>query len=91
MSATITGKRNRNYLNDAFLFVSSRTLTVLDLEARYQLPYRTTIAVGANNINDEYPDPTPTIVNTNGPIGFSSFSPFGFSGRFLYARLSHSW
>ena len=30
-------------------------------------------------------------VNTNGPIGFPSFSPFGFNGRFLYARVGYHW
>ena len=65
--------------------------TIVDLEGRIQLPWRTTFALGVNNLTDEYPDPTPAAVNTNGPIGFSSYSPFGFNGRFLYARLSKAW
>ena len=65
--------------------------TLLDLEARYVLPYAITFAVGAQNLTDEYPTPTPTNVNTNGPIGFSSYSPFGFNGRYIYARLSKAW
>ena len=65
--------------------------TLIDLEARYKLPWRVTAAFGVQNITDEYPDPSPTIVNTNGPVGFPSFSPFGFNGRFLYARISKGW
>ena len=65
--------------------------TLADFEGRVQLPWRTTAAVGVNNLTDEYPLPTPAAVNTNGPIGFSSYSPFGFNGRFIYARLSKSW
>ena len=65
--------------------------TIVDLEARLQLPWRSTVALGVNNVTDEYPDPTPVSVNTNGPIGFSSYSPFGFNGRFLYLRLSKGW
>jgi iron complex outermembrane receptor protein len=30
-------------------------------------------------------------VNTNGQIGFPGFSPFGFNGRYVYARLSYNW
>ncbi|MGR4866526.1 TonB-dependent receptor plug domain-containing protein [Caulobacter sp. LARHSG274] len=63
---------------------------VFDLEARYTW-HGATLAVGANNLFDEYPNRTPAPVNTNGPIAFSSFSPFGFNGRFLYSRLSYSW
>ncbi len=73
------------------LDVRSGAHTVLDVEARYQLPWRTTLAVGANNLNDEYPNATPAIVNTNGPTAFTSYSPFGFSGRFFYVRLSKGW
>ena len=65
--------------------------TLVDLEARYTLPMGVNIAVGANNVFDEYPNKTPTIVNTNGPIGFPSYSPFGFNGRFLYTRLTYNW
>ncbi|MDB5457764.1 MAG: TonB-dependent receptor [Caulobacter sp.] len=66
----------------------SKALT--DLEGRYTWN-GATLAVGVNNLFDEYPDATPAAVNTNGPIAFSSYSPFGFNGRFLYTRLSYSW
>ena len=49
------------------------------------------LAVGANNLLDEYPNMTPVNVNTNGPVGFPSFSPFGFNGRFMYTRISYNW
>jgi iron complex outermembrane receptor protein len=65
--------------------------TLVDLEARYQFPMGLGVAIGANNLFDEYPNATPIIVNSNGPIGFPSYSPFGFNGRFLYARLSYNW
>jgi iron complex outermembrane receptor protein len=65
--------------------------TLVDAEARVDLPYGVQWAVGANNLFDEYPNQTPTIVNTNGPIGFPSYSPFGFNGRYLYSRVSVKW
>lgn len=65
--------------------------TLVDLEGRYQLAQHVSLAVGVNNLFDEYPDFTPASVNTNGALAFSNYSPFGFNGRFLYARLGLSW
>ena len=45
------------------------------------------VALGADNLIDEYPNPIPN--STGG--AFSSYSPFGFDGRFLYARVSYNW
>jgi iron complex outermembrane receptor protein len=64
---------------------------VFDFEGRYQTPIGAALALGVNNAFDEYPNQTPAIVNTTGPIGFPSYSPFGFNGRYYYARLSYSW
>jgi len=65
--------------------------TLVDLEGRWKSPWGPEVALGASNLFDEYPNKTPTIVNTTGPIGFPGFSPFGFNGRLLYARLSYNW
>ncbi len=55
------------------------------------------IMLGADNVFDVYPDPNsdPGNVATNtggnanfGIFPFSSFSPFGFNGRFVYTRVS---
>jgi iron complex outermembrane recepter protein len=69
--------------------VGARTL--VDLEGRWASPFGVGVAVGVDNLFDQYPNPTPTNVNTNGPIGFSRFSPYGFNGRLVYARLSYGW
>lgn len=65
--------------------------TVWDAEARYTFLKDVTWAVGVNNLFDEYPEQAPAPVNTTGVVGFPSYSPFGFNGRFLYTRLSYSW
>jgi len=65
--------------------------TVWDAEARYTFLRDVTWAVGVNNLFDEYPEEAPALVNTTGVVGFPSYSPFGFNGRFLYTRLSYSW
>jgi iron complex outermembrane receptor protein len=65
---------------------------LIDLEGRYQLTRGLRFAAGVNNLGDEYPTFTPaTINNPTGSIGFPGYSPFGFNGRFLYARLSYDW
>jgi iron complex outermembrane recepter protein len=65
---------------------------VADLEGRYKFEKGITVAVGANNLFDEYPNASPTTVSGNvGAIAFPQYSPFGFNGRFLYGRLSYEW
>ncbi len=68
---------------------------VVDLEVRFRPVQPVQIAVGANNLLDEYPDRLPFgLVNgvdygaNNSFLPYSSFSPFGFSGRFVYGRVS---
>jgi iron complex outermembrane receptor protein len=65
--------------------------TLVDLEARYALSSRMNLAVGADNVFDVYPDAFPTALNTTGAAMFSNYSPFGRSGRFVYARASYSF
>ena len=68
---------------------------VADLELRYKLFDEVQVAVGANNLFDQYPDRLPYgTVNgynyglNNSYLPYSSQSPFGFSGRFLYGRVT---
>lgn len=67
----------------------------VDLEAPFKPPERIELAVGANNLLDEYPDRLPVgVVDgfnyglNNSFLPYSSQSPFGFSGRFVYGRVS---
>ncbi|OGN45106.1 MAG: TonB-dependent receptor [Caulobacterales bacterium GWE1_67_11] len=78
--------------NAASLDYETGDKTLIDLEGRYQFPYGVGLAVGVNNLFDEYPEYTPAALNgATGSVGFPSYSPFGFNGRFLYARLSYSF
>jgi iron complex outermembrane receptor protein len=73
--------------------------TITDLEARYKLLPQATLAIGANNVFDIYPnkvpllgtDGTTAVLATNGGVAFPFFSPFGFNGRYLFAKLNLSW
>ena len=64
---------------------------IVDLEARYRFGSHTTVSLGADNLFDQYPDQVPPNLNTSGGNPWSSFSPFGFNGRFLYGRVAVSW
>jgi iron complex outermembrane receptor protein len=65
--------------------------TVVDLEARYALTSKLNLAVGADNLLDTYPETLPASLNTTNNTPFSTFTPFGFSGRFVYARANYSF
>jgi iron complex outermembrane receptor protein len=82
--------------NDSLNDVHVGAHAIVDLEGRYKLPHNVTLALGANNLFDEYPDQIPVTRNgvaldSTGAAPWSSFSPFGFNGRFVYGRLSVTW
>jgi iron complex outermembrane receptor protein len=90
---------------DEFTDINLKAKTITDLELRFKpMGDRFTLAVGGNNIFDVYPTNTPrgrsidpatglerNFSDTNYALPFSPFSPFGFNGRFLYARASVSF
>ncbi|WP_162527144.1 TonB-dependent receptor plug domain-containing protein [Sphingomonas solaris] len=73
---------------------------VTDFELRATLNEKYELAIGANNVFDVYPTKVPTglagvsatnganvyFPSTNYVAPWSAFSPFGFNGRYLYAR-----
>jgi len=65
---------------------------VVDMEASYSFKKRFTIAFGAENIFDMYPDKWgdtgSAFGDENGIIPYSQYSPFGYNGAFYYTRLS---
>jgi len=65
--------------------------TVVDLEGRYKLTDRVGLALGVDNVFDEYPDFVPAALNSGGVLGFPYYSPFGFNGRYAYARVNFTW
>jgi len=70
---------------------STGAKTTVDLEGRFQVTDRIGVAVGVDNVFDEYPDFVPETLNSNGVLGFPYYSPFGFNGRYGYARMSVKW
>lgn len=69
---------------------------VTDVEVRVHPIQQVTLAVGADNVFDTYPDRLPTGGATGAPgftpnsyfLPYSQLSPFGFNGRFLYGRVA---
>ena len=61
---------------------------IADLELRYQPAKGAQVAVGVSNLLDTYPKKVDGYLNTTGVTAFSSYSPFGFNGRFLYTRVA---
>lgn len=69
---------------------------VTDVEVRVHPIEQVTLAVGADNVFDVYPDRLPVGGATGAPgftpnsyfLPYSQLSPFGFNGRFLYGRVA---
>jgi iron complex outermembrane receptor protein len=71
-------------------FVLSPT-TLVDVEGRFDVTDHIRLAIGADNVLDEYPDENPPPLNATGTTAFSNYSPFGRSGRFVYGRMTYSF
>lgn len=65
--------------------------TLVDLEGRVDATDHIRIALGVENLGDEYPDPLPASLNTTGNAPFSNYSPFGRGGRYIYGRATFSF
>ena len=63
---------------------------LLDVEASRTFADRWTLAVGAQNALNTYPEEYPGAAAGVGNR-FGQFTPFGFNGGFYYTRLSYDW
>ena len=64
---------------------------VTDAEVAWHIRPELSIALGANNVFNTYPDKFNAANNTSGLAQYSSFSPFGFNGGFYYSRLNYKF
>jgi iron complex outermembrane receptor protein len=80
-----------NYYGEWFQYspdITGDPAVLLDTEFAYNFDNGTTFALGINNLTDD-----------NGPVDeshssgrtYSSTSPYGFNGRFMYAKLSYTF
>lgn len=90
LRATRYGKVLSPDANPALDFEMS-SATLVDIEARLGITDQLRIAVGADNVLDEYPEPLPITLNGTGNLPYSNLGAFGRSGRFVYGRLTYSF
>ncbi len=82
----ITSYGSVSYLDDTVY--PSKWL--VDLAASYHHD-RWTFTLGSDNVLNTYPMKTPEAYNTNGVFPYSSSSPFGFQGAYVYGKVRYSW
>ncbi len=65
---------------------------IVDLEGRYTFAQRFHLALGVDNLFDVYPKATPlNALSSTGVVDFPFYSPWGFNGRRLYAKIGMDW
>ncbi len=64
---------------------------LVDLEGRVDLDDNWRLAMGIDNVFDQYPDAFPIALNTTGNTSFSNYSPYGRSGRLVFAKVSYNF
>ncbi len=62
----------------------------LDLSAGYRLG-GWNFTVGSDNVFDTYPDRSLAGAGTRSYLPYSTQSPFGFNGRYVYANIGYKW
>jgi iron complex outermembrane receptor protein len=63
---------------------------ILDLAASYRLD-RWSFTLGADNVLNTYPKRTPADQDNDGVFPYSSSSPFGFQGAYVYGKVAYRW
>ena len=71
--------------------VTMKPKTVVDMEARYAVSSQLSLALGADNVFDAYPESVSLLINSTGNTPFSNYAPYGRGGRFVYARASYAF
>ncbi len=59
---------------------------ITDVNASYNIIRQLRLTVGSNNLFDVYPTRNNNLNNNSGILPYTGLSPFGFNGRFVYAR-----
>lgn len=64
---------------------------ILDASTSYRPSENWTLTLGADNLLDEYPDRTIFANANSGQFPYSSQSPGGFNGAYVYGRVAYTW
>ncbi|MEW9572368.1 TonB-dependent receptor plug domain-containing protein [Rhodanobacter sp. Si-c] len=63
---------------------------VLDLSGSYRWQ-SWTFTLGVDDATDTYPDKNIASGTNNGTLPYSTFSPFGYNGAYVYGKVRYSW
>jgi iron complex outermembrane receptor protein len=63
---------------------------LLDLSGSYRWQ-SWTFTVGVDDATDTYPDKNIANGSNNGTLPYSTFSPFGYNGAYVYGKVRYSW
>ncbi|WP_273829249.1 TonB-dependent receptor plug domain-containing protein [Pseudomonas sp. SBT1-2] len=63
---------------------------LLDLAVDYKLQ-NWLFTLGGDNVTDKYPEKVNAYSSSGGNLAYSTFSPYGYSGAFYYAKVAYSW
>lgn len=91
LNALVRGSRYGEYCFPTNVVANDQTFSakfLTDLELSYRRDHYT-IGLGVQNLFDTFPDKLRTANSSFLVQTFPSISPFGFNGRFLYARLAY--
>ena len=94
VSATLRATRYGEVLtpdNDPARDFTLGAKTLVDIEGRVEVTDNWRLALGMDNIFDQYPEAFPVNLNSTGNTPFSNYSPYGRSGRLVYAKLSYNF
>ncbi|MVV50785.1 TonB-dependent receptor [Pseudomonas sp. PB120] len=83
--------RYGSYTEVSTLPINDRTFSpkwITDLEVSKDLTKSLSLALGANNLFDKYPDKIGVVSPDNGAGQYGIFSPFGINGGFYYTKVS---
>jgi len=87
--ANYYGSFTELHLDAESLRIDAGNSILIDAEFSYDFSESVTLALGANNLFDEYPDENPWA--TGWGAKYPVTSPFGFNGRFMYAKASYKF
>lgn len=63
----------------------------LDLDVEFSVTEKLKVAVGANNVLDEYPDLSSADINYFGNLPYDVLQPITFNGAFFYLRTTYTF
>lgn len=63
----------------------------VDLDAEFAVTEQFAVAIGANNVLDEYPDRSSADINFFGNLPYDVLQPVTFNGAFYYVRTTYSF